>query len=132
MSHREPGDTQYLYPSNSGEGVVAYVIDSGIYLEHEEFEGRVKEGLTLVPDEGHSHGTGHGTHVAGTIGSRKYGVAKKAKIVAVKVMGGGKHSTGSSGDFIAGIEWATEDASRLRMQAIEEFKATGRDRKSVV
>lgn len=108
MSHREPGDTQYLYPSNSGEGVVAYVIDSGIYLEHEEFEGRVKEGLTLVPDEGHSDGTGHGTHVAGTIGSRKYGVAKKVEIISVKVFD--KDGKSSGGGSLAGLEWVLTDA----------------------
>jgi subtilisin family serine protease len=86
ISHRKPGSSEYLYDTSSGEGVCAYIIDTGLQTKHPEFEGRA----TLVEVLDHSDGTdldmfGHGTHVAGTIGSKSYGVAKKAKLLGIKV-----------------------------------------------
>jgi len=70
---------------------MAYVIDTGINYEHVEFEGRAIRGPKFVtePDPGSVTSVedvqGHGTHCAGTIASRAYGVAKKATVVGVKV-----------------------------------------------
>lgn len=113
VSHREEvtfkNFGQYLYNSHGGEGVTAYVIDTGINIHHEEFEGRARWGKTL-PSDGDYDGNGHGTHCAGTIGSRKYGVAKKAELVAVKVLGAG--GSGSMSDVTGGVLWALEDAKK--------------------
>ena len=68
-------DQEYNFPDSSGIGVVAYVIDTGIYIEHSEFEGRAKFGFDATGD-GPADGNGHGTHVAGTIGGKTYGVAR--------------------------------------------------------
>lgn len=51
---------------------------------------------------------GHGSHCAGTIASAKYGVAKKANIIAVKVLGAG--GSGSMSDVVAGVAWAADTA----------------------
>lgn len=47
-------------------------------------------------------GNGHGTHCAGTVASKKYGVAKKAELVAVKVLGSG--GSGSMSDVTGKFE----------------------------
>lgn len=87
ISHRTPNSTEYLCDESAGEGTWAYVVDTGIYIEHEEFEGRAHLGYNALPDLAFEDTDGHGTHCAGTIASRKYGVAKKANLIAVKVFG---------------------------------------------
>jgi cerevisin len=93
--------TKYIYDPNGGEGVTAYVVDTGINIEHVEFEGRASWGKTIPKNDVDKDGNGHGTHCAGTIASRKYGVAKAAKVVAVKVLG--SNGSGSMSDVVAGV-----------------------------
>lgn len=93
--------TKYLYDSEGGEGVTAYVIDTGINVDHVEFEGRARWGKTMPKNDVDKDGNGHGTHCAGTIASRKYGVAKKAEVVAVKVLG--SNGSGSMSDVVDGV-----------------------------
>ncbi|RYP36691.1 hypothetical protein DL768_010927 [Monosporascus sp. mg162] len=108
LSSREPGAADYVYDDSAGEGTYAYVIDSGIYTAHPDFEGRASFGATFVDGEDESDHDGHGTHVAGTIGSATYGVAKKTELIAVKVLGG--DGAGSLSNTLAGLEWAVNDA----------------------
>ncbi|KAG5440047.1 hypothetical protein PCK2_000655 [Pneumocystis canis] len=82
-----------------------YVIDTGINIEHNDFEGRAKWGITIPSNNDDIDDNGHGTHVAGIIAGSKYGVAKNAVIIAVKVLNG--DGTGFLSDVIKGIEWAT-------------------------
>ncbi|KAI5788991.1 alkaline serine protease Alp1 [Geopyxis carbonaria] len=98
----------YYYDESAGEGATAYVIDTGVWLTHSEFEGRATFGANFSPD-GDSDGTGHGTHVAGTIAGVKYGVAKKASIVAVKVLG--DNGSGTYSTVISGVQWAANNAT---------------------
>ena len=65
----------------------AYVIDTGLNTGHAEFEGRGFLGYNAYPNSSFVDEQGHGTHVAGTIASKTYGVSKKACIVSVKVFG---------------------------------------------
>jgi len=95
---------------HGGEGVTAYVIDTGINIKHVEFEGRARWGKTIPQNDVDEDGNGHGTHCAGTIASAKYGVAKKAELVAVKVLGSG--GSGSMADVVGGVLWAVEDAKK--------------------
>ncbi len=76
---------KYVYPDEAGEGVNVYVVDTGVMIDHPEFEGRAKWGVSTVENGSHVDGQGHGTHVAGTIASKNYGVAKKANIIGVRV-----------------------------------------------
>ncbi|MBT2420996.1 S8 family peptidase [Streptomyces sp. ISL-22] len=106
-----PLDRSYTWPESAGAGVTVYVIDTGIRVSHRDFGGRASHGWDFVGnDRTASDGNGHGTHVAGTIAGRQYGVAKKAEVVAVRVLddAGG----GTTADVIAGIDWVTRHAKK--------------------
>ncbi|CAE7221910.1 unnamed protein product [Rhizoctonia solani] len=115
--------TQYVYDPQAGEGVDVYVIDTGIKIEHQEFWGRAHWGYTAVQDENDEDGNGHGTHCAGTVASERFGIAKKAQVYAVKVLGA--NGSGYVSDVIAGVTWASNQAQAKAIEAIKEFRATG-------
>ncbi|KYK57494.1 serine protease protn [Drechmeria coniospora] len=106
VSHRSKGSTDYVYDTNAGAGTFAYVVDTGIVTTHEEFEGRAEAAFTAFPNDANVDTFGHGTHVAGTIAGKTFGVAKKAKIQAVKVFQG---SSSATSIILAGYNWAVED-----------------------
>ncbi|KAJ6593277.1 peptidase S8/S53 domain-containing protein [Mycena capillaripes] len=116
--------TKYEYDPAGGEGVDVYVIDTGININHVEFEGRASWGLTVPENDVDEDGNGHGSHCAGTIASRKYGVAKAAKVIAVKVLG--SNGSGSMSDVVAGVNYAASAAIEKQKAADAEFKATGK------
>jgi cerevisin len=116
--------TKYEYHGSGGEGVDVYIIDTGINIKHEEFEGRASWGKTIPVDDVDDDNNGHGTHCAGTIASRKYGVAKSANVIAVKVLG--SNGSGSMSDVIAGVLYAAESAAEKAASATAEVKATGK------
>ncbi|MER7398896.1 S8 family serine peptidase [Streptomyces sp. NPDC000151] len=102
------GDSKYNYPDSAGEGVTAYVIDTGVRTTHKDFEGRASSGFDAVDnDDSADDGNGHGTHVAGTIAGAAHGVAKKAKIVAVRVLD--DQGSGTTEQVVAGIDWVTKN-----------------------
>lgn len=101
-----PLSGSYTHPDSGGAGVKAYVIDTGIRATHSEFAGRVAAGYTAVIDGfGTDDCNGHGTHVAGTIGGRTYGIAKQVTIVPVRVLD--CFGSGTLSGVIAGIDWVT-------------------------
>ncbi|KAI3546966.1 alkaline serine protease Alp1 [Colletotrichum melonis] len=111
LSHKAAGSTEYVYDSTAGEGTTAYVFDTGIRTSHSEFEGRASFGINGVTGSTVSPGSnsdtdGHGTHVAATIVGKTYGVAKKAKVIDIKVFDG---STGSTSAILTGLNWAVND-----------------------
>ncbi|KAG1898950.1 peptidase S8/S53 domain-containing protein [Suillus fuscotomentosus] len=116
--------TKYLYDSEGGDGVDVYVVDTGINVAHSEFEGRASWGKTIPTNDVDEDGNGHGTHCAGTIASRKYGVAKKANVIAVKVLG--SNGSGTMSDVVAGVAWAAQSAAKKFAAARAEFAATGK------
>ncbi|KDN48195.1 hypothetical protein K437DRAFT_255618 [Tilletiaria anomala UBC 951] len=135
ISHREElgfgNFNKYVYSDISGDGVTAYIVDTGIYINHTEFEGRARWGKTMPVGDTDTDGNGHGTHCAGTIGSRKYGVAKRADLVAVKVLGSG--GSGSMADVTAGVLWAVEDAKKISAKlAAEPHSAAAKKHKGFV
>lgn len=82
------------------------MVDTGINTEHVEFGGRASLAYNAVGGTDHVDTAGHGTHVAGTIGSATYGVAKLAKLLSVKVFDG---DSGSTSDVLDGFQWAVND-----------------------
>lgn len=98
----------YTYPDSAGSGVTVYVIDTGVRITHTQISGRASYGYDAVDgDTTASDGNGHGTHVATTIAGSTYGVAKKANIVAVRVLD--NSGSGTTAGVIDGIEWVTEN-----------------------
>ncbi|GME96644.1 unnamed protein product [Ambrosiozyma monospora] len=108
ISHRErlglSNFNQYLYDDIAGKGVTSYIIDTGVHVTHEEFEGRATWGATIPDGDEDEDGNGHGTHCAGTIGSKSYGVAKNAKLVGIKVLR--SNGSGTMSDVVKGVEVA--------------------------
>ncbi|MFI7596972.1 S8 family serine peptidase [Actinoplanes sp. NPDC049681] len=97
------------YTYRSASNVTAYVLDTGIRTSHSEFGGRARNGWDFIDNDGIAQDcNGHGTHVAGTIGGKTYGVAKDVNLVGVRVLdcaGSGSYSA-----IIAGIDWVTKNA----------------------
>ena len=98
-----PLNNAYTYKP-TGAGVHAYVIDTGIRPTHQDFHGRASVAADFVGGNGIDC-NGHGTHVSGTLGGTRYGVAKGVSIHAVRVIACG--NTGSIAALIAGINWVT-------------------------
>ncbi|MEU7059921.1 S8 family peptidase [Streptomyces sp. NPDC046197] len=112
MDQRDlPLDGRYRRPPSEGDGVTVYVIDTGIRITHKDFGGRARYGWDFVGnDRTAQDGNGHGTHVAGIIAGTAYGVAKKARVVAVRVLDDA--GTGTTSQVIAGIDWVTRHAHK--------------------
>lgn len=113
-----PLDNQYNYGTQVdggvGEGVTVYVVDSGININHQEFKGpngrsRATYGYDFVDDDEESRDCdGHGTHVASTAVGLQVGVAKGAKVVAVRILD--CVGSGSISDTVAGLDWVAANA----------------------
>lgn len=104
-----PLSTTYAYPDNAGQGVDAYVIDTGILATHPQFGTRVasSRGFTAINDgRGTSDCNGHGTHVAGTIGGSTFGVANKVTLIPIRVLD--CNGSGTNSGVIAGIDKVVE------------------------
>ncbi len=87
-----------------GANTYSYVVDTGIDATNTDFEGRVAAGYTAVLDgRGSADCNGHGTHVAGSIGGKTYGVAKKTNLIPVRVLDCA--GSGSYSSVIAGLDW---------------------------
>jgi subtilisin family serine protease len=104
-----PLDNSYTY-GDKGDGVTAYVIDTGVMVDHPTFEGRATGGFDAIDgDNDPADGHGHGTHVAGTIGGAEYGVAKGVNIVGVRVLD--DNGSGTTEQVVAGIDWVAQNHS---------------------
>ncbi|MET8475274.1 S8 family peptidase [Streptomyces sp. NPDC006422] len=106
-----PLDKAYTWPESAGEGVHVYVIDTGVRATHRDFGGRATSGWDFVDNDSVAQdGNGHGTHVAGTVAGEKYGVAKQADVVAVRVLD--DEGSGTTAQVLAGIDWVTRHAQK--------------------
>ncbi|KAI9598821.1 peptidase S8 and S53 subtilisin kexin sedolisin [Syncephalis fuscata] len=101
-------DLPYIYPDSAGAGIDVWILDTGIMTNHTEFEGRASMSANFVNKEEYADLNGHGTHVAGIVGSKTYGVAKKATILGVKVLN--RQGLGIDANIIAGIQHAVKHA----------------------
>jgi subtilisin family serine protease len=103
-------DNSYTY-NYTGNGVTAYIIDTGIYTAHADFGGRATVGFDAFTDGQNGQDcNGHGTHVAGTVGGTTWGVAKNVSLVAVRVLDCGGSGTWSG--VVAGMDWVTANAKK--------------------
>lgn len=97
----------YEYLKNSGKNVSVYVIDTGVDINHSEFDGRASWGFNAIPGSPNRDEHGHGTHCAGTIAGKIFGIAKNANIIAVKVLD--FQGEGMISSIIEGIDFVMRD-----------------------
>ncbi|EJP61779.1 Proteinase K [Beauveria bassiana] len=112
ISHETRGASNYLYDSSSGSGTCSYIVDSGIDASHSDFGGRVEQIKSFIGPNDDS--CGHGTHVAGTIGSNTYGVAKKTTLLGIKVIDYNNRTRECEGPTIGilrGLEYVAQDVA---------------------
>ncbi|GAA2511302.1 S8 family peptidase [Pilimelia columellifera] len=107
---RLPLDKRYQQ-TPGGNGVHAYVVDTGIRTTHTDFGGRAVSGTDVVDNDGDAADChGHGTHVAGTLGGAAYGVAKTTTLVGVRTLD--CEGKGTTSQFVAGIDWVIANAKK--------------------
>lgn len=104
-----PLDGTYRYPHSAGAGVHVYLVDSGIDYRHPDLRPRARPGFDAFGGDG-SDQNGDGTAMAGIIGGTRYGVAKKATLVSVKVLDA--DGGGTLAGVIAGLDWITAHAQK--------------------
>jgi subtilisin family serine protease len=98
-----PLDSKYVGLGDGG-GVDIYVIDTGIRYSHVELANRVLPGAYAIDDGRMGNDcNGHGSHVAGIAAGTMFGVAKRATIVPVRVLG--CDGNGTVTQIVAGIDW---------------------------
>ncbi|KAG8783793.1 subtilisin-like serine protease [Ceratobasidium sp. 428] len=106
--------------TNCGAGVDIYSLDSGIYLEHEQFGGRARWGATFG-NYSDINDNGHGTHTAATAVGKTYGQAPEANIIAVL----NRKGRGQNSDIIGGINWAYNAFKQGSRPAIVTMSLSG-------
>ncbi|KAH8602289.1 serine protease [Bisporella sp. PMI_857] len=109
ISHKDAGNSSYVFDSSAGAGITAYVVDTGIRITHSEFEGRATFGANFANNVDTDE-NGHGSHVAGTIGGRNFGVAKSVNLVAVKVLDAS--GAGTNSQSIDGLQFVLDDVTQ--------------------
>ncbi len=126
-----PLDKSFTY-TRSGKDVHAYIVDTGIRSDHKDFSGRLGDGVNTSddpkqppaslldpifallfgekedPNDPTADCNGHGTHVAGTVGGKEWGVAKASTLHAVRVLN--CEGAGSNSTVIAGLDWIAKNA----------------------
>jgi subtilisin family serine protease len=109
-----PVNRRYRYP-NTASDVEIFVVDSGIRITHTQFGGRARWGANYI-DNINTDCIGHGTHVAGIAGGSTYGVAKRAGLTAVKVLG--CNNSGTTAALIRGLQYVAANRNRKRNGAV--------------
>jgi subtilisin family serine protease len=86
----------------------AWIIDTGIDLDHPELNVDVSRSRSFVRDSSPDDANGHGSHVSGIIAARDngvgvVGVTPGARLVAVRVLD--RSGSGSNSGVIAGVDY---------------------------
>ncbi|OAQ79534.1 subtilase [Purpureocillium lilacinum] len=113
ISHARAGEQGYIFDESACEGMTVYVVDTGVRVDHVEFEGRAVMGANFVNNVDTDE-NGHGSHVAGTIAGATFGVCKKANIVGVKVLGA--DGAGQNQGILQGMQFVLNDVKSKGIQ----------------
>ena len=118
-----PVDDTFEYDNNAGQNVDVYILDSGIRITHAEFGGRAIWGESFTGELTKTDEYGHGTHVAGIVAGKTVGVAKRANVIAVRVLD--KVGSGRWSRVIAGLDWSYKMFLRRSRQAVINMSISG-------
>lgn len=113
----------YEYEESAGSGVDIYIVDTGINVNHSQFCGRAKWGMTFGEGNPNIDDNGHGTHVSGTAAGNTFGVAKKANLIAVKVL----HANGSGpySDILDGLDYVYQQVQITKRPSVVSMSLGG-------
>ncbi|ORX89245.1 subtilisin-like protein, partial [Basidiobolus meristosporus CBS 931.73] len=100
-------DGRFHYPASAGENVTIYSIDTGVNIDHEEFEGRATNGPIFNGDSTPDDVNGHGTFVAAVAVGKNFGVAKKARLVSLKALDADGY--GSMNNILQAVDWVVQE-----------------------
>ena len=127
--HNYNANLTYTYDYTTGvtgSNVDAYIVDTGIYCENNDFVNKVKGtctfGYTAITGDT-TDGNGHGTHCAGTVAGQTYGIAKEANLIAVKVLS--DSGSGAWSGVIAGMNWVTGQAQTSGRRSVANLSLGG-------
>lgn len=134
INHRNYSNLEhysYDYTTGAtGANVDAYVLDTGIYCENDDFvnkkAGSCSFGYTVIEENGvpdETDGNGHGTHVAGILGGQRWGAAKEVNLIAVKVLS--DSGSGTKSLTISGVDWVVDQASTSGKKSIANLSLGG-------
>ncbi|KAI1264914.1 subtilase [Xylariaceae sp. FL1019] len=114
LSHAKAGETRgYVFDQAAGQGITAYVVDTGIRTTHQQFQGRAEMVFNAVEGSADTDENGHGSHVSGTIGGATFGVAKNVQLKGVKVLGA--DGGGTNSDVLDGINFVETDVNEKKL-----------------
>lgn len=108
LSSAAAGAKDYIFDDTAGTGITAYVVDTGVFVDHNDFEGRATMGFNAINNV-NTDENGHGSHVSATIAGKTFGVAKKANIIGVKVLDA--QGGGSNSGVLEGLQFVAQDAA---------------------
>jgi len=132
-----------------GEGVDIYVVDTGVNKNHADFQGRLKGGFNAVADGNGADDwgdcNGHGSHCAGSAAGTIYGVAKKANIFGVRVLGQPPSSgdsaasarnkrcsaSGAWSSVLTGMDWVLSQASQTTNPVVATMSIGGNQNQAI-
>ncbi|KAI0466171.1 subtilase [Xylaria cf. heliscus] len=125
LSHAQTGGDSYVFDDSAGEGITAYVVDTGIRTTHEEFQGRATLEFNAIEGSADTDENGHGSHVSGTIGGATFGVAKNVKLIGVKVLDA--DGGGTNADVLDGLNFVETDVQQkgLKGKAVMNMSLGG-------
>ncbi|KAI1273072.1 subtilase [Xylaria sp. FL0933] len=114
LSHAKTGAASYVFDDSAGQGITAYVVDTGILTTHEEFQGRATLAFNAIEGSKDTDENGHGSHVSGTIGGATFGVAKNVKLIGVKVLDA--NGGGTNADVLDGLNFVETDVNQKKLK----------------
>ena len=111
--YKGPNFKEIGYAAPLTRAFAVCVIDTGVDFDHEDLNVDRNHAFTAFEREGVDDLSGHGTHVAGTIGAKAntigvVGVAPNARIISIKVLN--RRGSGSYRTVLDGLEWIASES----------------------